>query len=233
MEPILAGKHVVITGGTGALGGAVVHALRVRGAICHVPVAEPGEVESFSLRDDEGVKLAVGVNLRSEEAAKSFFQGVPPLFASVHLAGGFSMAPVAETRLADLEYLLGANVHTCFLACREAVARMRAAGEGGRIVNVSARPALVPTGGMAAYSAAKAAVAALTLSLAEELAPEGIWVNAVVPSTIDTPANRASMPGADFERWPKVEDVAEAIASLVSVENRCVRGALVPVYGRS
>ena len=100
-------------------------------------------------------------------------------------------------------------------------------------MNVSAKPALVPTAGLCAYAMSKAAVAALTLSLAEELKDERIWVNAVVPSTMDTPANRAAMPDADHARWPKVEDVAETIAFLASPENKSTRGALVPVYGRS
>jgi NAD(P)-dependent dehydrogenase (short-subunit alcohol dehydrogenase family) len=86
---------------------------------------------------------------------------------------------------------------------------------------------------MTAYAAAKAAVASLTLSLAEELAAERIWVNAVVPSTMDTPANRRAMPKADFARWPKVEEVAATIALLASPQNAVTRGALVPVYGRS
>ena len=104
---------------------------------------------------------------------------------------------------------------------------------GGRLVNVAARPALVPTPGLSAYAASKAAVAAMTQSLAEELKREGIWVNAVVPSTMDTPANRAAMPSADFAAWPSVDDVAETIAFLASPRNRSTRGALVPVYGRS
>ncbi len=233
MEPTLLGKHVVVTGGTGSLGLAVLKTLRHRGAFCHVPVLDSAELDDFPLRDDPGVHFEEGVDLSSESSTRAFFAGVPALHASVHLAGGFSAAKLADTSFAELQSLLSINVHTCFLSCREAVARIRAGARGGRIVNVAARPALVPTGGVAAYAAAKAAVAALTVSLAEELAPEGIWVNAVVPSTMDTLANRASMPYADFDKWPKVEEVAEAISFLVSPENGCVRGALVPVYGKT
>jgi NAD(P)-dependent dehydrogenase (short-subunit alcohol dehydrogenase family) len=86
---------------------------------------------------------------------------------------------------------------------------------------------------MSAYAASKAAVAALTLSLAEELASHGTWVNAVVPSIIDTPANRQAMPGADHGAWPKPDDIAEAIAFLASPQNAVIRGALVPVYGKT
>ena len=114
-----------------------------------------------------------------------------------------------------------------------AVRKMRASGGSGRIVNVAAKPVLIPTGGLSAYAASKAAVASLTLSLSEELAAESIWVNAVVPSIMDTPANRQAMPKANFDKWPKVQDVAATIAFLASPQNSVSRGALVPVYGRS
>jgi NAD(P)-dependent dehydrogenase (short-subunit alcohol dehydrogenase family) len=123
------------------------------------------------------------------------------------------------------------NATTCFLCCREAVKKM--SGHEGRIVNVAARPVLVPTGQMTAYSASKAAVAALTLSLAEELSDSSIWVNAIVPSIIDTPDNRTAMPNANFETWPKPEEIAETVVFLASPQNTVTRGALVPVYGRS
>ena len=108
-------------------------------------------------------------------------------------------------------------------------------GGGGRIVNVAARPALEPRlgAGMIAYTASKAAVAALTQALGEEVAKDGILVNAVVPSTMDTPANRSAMPKADFSAWPKVEEVAATIVFLASPENKVTRSALVPVYGKS
>jgi NAD(P)-dependent dehydrogenase (short-subunit alcohol dehydrogenase family) len=112
---------------------------------------------------------------------------------------------------------------------------MLAQGTGGRIVNVAARPALEPrTGaGMAAYTIAKSGVAALTMALAEEVAKDGILVNAVAPSTMDTPANRKAMPKANFEKWPKVEDVAATILFLASPDNAVTRGGVVPVYGKS
>src|SRR5262249_57159173 len=105
------------------------------------------------------------------------------------------------------------NFVTAFLCCGAAVKAMTRSGTGGRIVNVAARAALEwrSGAGMAAYAASKAAVATLTAALAEEVAPLGIWVNAVVPSTMDTPANRASMPKADFAAWPKVEEGAATI----------------------
>jgi NAD(P)-dependent dehydrogenase (short-subunit alcohol dehydrogenase family) len=106
---------------------------------------------------------------------------------------------------------------------------------GGRIVNVAARPALEwrSGAGMAVYTASKAGVAALTAALAEEVAKDGILVNAVAPSIMDTPANRQAMPKADYALWPKVEEVAATIAFLASPDNRVTRGAIVPVYGKS
>jgi len=208
------GRNVVVTGGKGALGGAVVALLEARGAVVHVP------------------DIAT-VDLSSEAAATAYYAQLPPVWASIHLAGGFAMAPIADTSLADFEKQWRTNTVTCFLACREAVRAIRATGRGGRIVNVAARPVLVPTGGMTAYVAAKAGVAAITQALAAELRTENILVNAVVPSVIDTPANRAGMPDADHASWPKPAELAEAIAYLASAQNALTSGALVPVYGRA
>lgn len=227
----LTDRNVVVTGASGALGGAVVAALRARGATVFAPTVER-EVPA-SLRS-AGIIATPSIDLGDETAVARFFAGLPSLWASVHLVGGFTMAPIAETKVAELDRMLSLNARTCFLACREAVIAMRrSGGGGGRIVNVVARPALVPAAGagMVAYAASKAAVASITQSLAAEVVAEGIWVNAVAPSIIDTPANRASMPDADFERWPKPEDLARAIAQLASPENRLTSGALVPVYG--
>ncbi|HEY8430602.1 MAG TPA: SDR family NAD(P)-dependent oxidoreductase [Sandaracinaceae bacterium] len=228
-----ANRHVVVTGGAGALGGAVVRALVERGAICHVPVHEPKELDRFPFRDHPRVTVRAGLDLTVESTVQRYYTELPDLWASVHLAGGFAMKPIAETTLEDFLRLMNTNAVTCFLACREAARKLREGGRGGRIVNVAAKPALSPTGGMAAYAASKAVVVSLTQSLAEELAPEGIYVNAVAPSIMDTPRNRADMPRADHSRWPKVEEVAAAVLFLASPESTVARGAIVPVYGRS
>jgi len=145
------------------------------------------------------------------------------------------MAPVGETPKAALMKQVDMNLVTAFLCCRAAVNAMTATGAGGRIVNVAARPALEwRTGaGMVAYAASKAAVAALTVALAEEVVQAGILVNAVAPSIMDTPANRVAMPKADYAAWPKVEEVAATILFLAAPENKVTRGGVVPVYGRS
>ena len=178
--------------------------------------------------------LAVN-DLADEATVARVYDGVPQLWASIHLAGGFAMSPVAETGKAALMRQLDMNFVTCFLCCRAAVNAFARSGEGGRIVNVAARPALEwrSGAGMAAYTASKAAVAALTVALAEEVAKDGILVNAVAPSILDTAANRAAMPKADHAKWPKVEAVAATILFLASPDNQVTRGAIVPVYGRS
>ncbi len=235
-------RHVVVTGGTGALGTADVGRLLGAVAVCHVPNLDAGEMAEYPYRDDGRVRLVGGVDLTSEQAVDAFYDDLPELWASIHLAGGFAMAPIAETGAAAFADQIDTNALTCFLCCRAAARRI---GESptsdggrpaaGRIVNVAARPALEPRlgAGMVAYTAAKAAVAAITQSLAEELAGEYIWVNAVAPSILDTPANRAAMPDADHSAWPKLDDVAETIAFLASPDNRTTRGGVIPVYGRS
>src|SRR5580704_4368848 len=155
---------------------------------------------------------------------------LPPLWASVHLAGGYAGGPFVDTTLEGFRRQLDMNVTTAFLCCREAVRSMRRGG-GGRIVNVCSKAALVPSGGAVAYAVAKAGVAALTRSLAEEVKSENIFVNAVAPSIIDTIANRAAMPKADTSRWPKPSEIAKTILWLASPENGLTTGAVVPVYG--
>lgn len=221
-------RHAVITGGTGALGSAVVGRLLADDVRCHVTYVEERELAAFA--HTAAVDLQ-RVDVFDEAAVKALYAGLPQLDASVHLVGGFAMKPIAETTLADFERMFRLNAVSAFLCCREAIARMR--GRGGRIVNVAARPAAVPTPGMVAYATAKSAVAALTTALSAEVAAEGIYVNAVLPSIMDTPQNRAAMPKADFAAWPKVGEVAETIAFLAGERNTLTSGALIPVYGRS
>ena len=237
-----AGSHVVVTGGTGALGRAVIVALRAAGAVCHVPNLVAAELDDFPYASDPGVHIGRGVDLADEAAVRRFYQALPPLWASIHLAGGFAMAPIGEVSAEDFMSQFRMNALSCFLCSAAAVSAFRARKEpgpagapGGRIVNVAARPALEPRlgAGMVAYTASKSAVAALTQALAQETTDEQIWVNAVAPSVLDTPANRAAMPAADHRRWVSPTDLAEMIAFLASPANRVTRGAVIPVYGGS
>ncbi len=229
------GLDVVVTGGTGALGTAVTGLLLAAGARVHIPNLDAAELEGFAHAGHDRVAVTPGIDLADRDAVDRFYESVPGLWASIHLAGGFAMAPLAESDETDFAAMMTVNALTCFLCCRAAARRMRAEGTGGRIVNIAARPALEPRqgAGMALDAASKAAVATLTQALGEELAPDGIWVNAVAPSILNTPANRAAMPDADHAAWPSVEDVARVIGFLASPANASARGGVVPVYGRS
>jgi NAD(P)-dependent dehydrogenase (short-subunit alcohol dehydrogenase family) len=232
MEMDFSNKHIVVTGGTGALGSAVVGALLAAGASCTVPYQHEAEAQRFPHRDDPKVKLIAVADLADEAMVAKVYDGLK-LWASIHIAGGFAAGKVADTGQAALVAQLDSNLVSCFLCCRAALSAMAAGG--GRIVNVAARPALEwrSGAGMAAYTVAKAGVAALTVALAEEAAKDGILVNAVAPSIMDTPANRTAMPKADHALWPKVGEVAATILFLASPDNRVTRGAIVPVYGKS
>ncbi|KAB2854223.1 MAG: SDR family NAD(P)-dependent oxidoreductase [Bauldia sp.] len=228
-------KNVIVTGGAGALGVAVITALSVAGATCYVPCLTDHEAQRLGQHKVSRVSATVVGDLADEHAVETFFTGVPDLWASIHLAGGFAFGPFAELGKVGLMQQIEMNLVTAALCCRAAVAAMQRTGRGGRIVNVAARPALEwRTGaGMVAYTASKAGVAALTVALAEEVVQMGILVNAVAPSILDTPANREAMPNADHAKWPKVDEVAATILFLASPENKVTRGAIVPVYGKS
>jgi len=227
-------KSIVVTGGTGALGAAVVAVLIARGARCIVPYRNEAEAQRYVHRGGKNVTMVAAGDLADEDVVGKIYDGLK-LWASIHIAGGFAMSAIEDTDKAALMAQLDGNLVSCFLCCRAAVKAMKAAGGGGRIVNVAARPALEPRSGtgMIAYTIAKSGVAALSAALAEEVAKDGILVNAVAPSIMDTVANRKAMPKADFTKWPKVEDVAATIVYLASPDNAVARGGTVPVYGQS
>jgi NAD(P)-dependent dehydrogenase (short-subunit alcohol dehydrogenase family) len=229
-----ADRHVVVTGGTGALGAAVVGALLEAGAVCHVPYRSEGQAVAFPHRNHDRVRLVPCGDLADETVVTRYYDALTPLWASIHLAGGFAFAPLAQSDQTLLLGQLQTNLVSTYLCCRAAVAAFRRTGAGGRLVNVASRQALEPRLGsnMTAYACAKAGVAALTVALGEELAKEDILVNAVAPSILDTPANRNAMSNAHFAAWPKVEDVAQMILFLASPENHATRGAVIPVYGK-
>jgi NAD(P)-dependent dehydrogenase (short-subunit alcohol dehydrogenase family) len=228
-------RHVVVTGGTGALGTAVVGELLASGAICHVPYYVEAEEQRFAHRGHPRVKLIGNANLGSQTVVQRIYDSVPKLWASIHLAGGYAAWPIAETDETQLLGMIRNNLLSCFLCCAASVASMRKAGGGGRIVNIAARPALEPrTGaGSVGYTVSKAGVAALTQSLAAEVVKEDILVNAIAPSTLDTEANRQAMPKADHAAWPKPAEVATIICNLAAPSNHATTGAVIPVYGRA
>ena len=224
-------RTVIVTGGTGTLGRAVVGALLAAGARCRIPYIIDAEAASFPHKNN--VTLVQGADLTEEAGVARLYDGVANLWASIHIAGGFAMSDLVDTDKAAMMHMLNMNFVTCHLCCRAAVRGFGA--DGGRIVNIAARPALEPRlgAGMTAYATSKAAVAAFSQALAEEVAGRNILVNAIAPSIIDTPANRAAMPKADHAAWPKPEEIAAMIAFLASPENKVTTGAVVPVPGRT
>lgn len=226
------GRNVIVTGGTGALGRGVVALLVERGARVHIPCFDQAELKDFPWQDHEQVHISHPVDLADEASVSDYFAGVPDLWASVHIAGGFAFTPIPEATLDVLDQQVRMNTATCLLCCREASRHMKG---GGRIVNVTARPALDARQGarLTPYVVSKSGVAAITQALSTELLDQDILVNAIAPSTIDTPSNREAMADADFDSWVKPEDAAEVVAFLASPRNRVVSGALVPVYGKA
>jgi NAD(P)-dependent dehydrogenase (short-subunit alcohol dehydrogenase family) len=229
----LAGKVVAVTGGSGQLGTAVVRAALAAGArvasLDHA--AAPRDTAAL-----EGALAFGGFDLAEPDAAARALDQVVEklggLDALVNVAGTFRFENLADGSLETWDLLYRVNLRTAVSASRAALPHLFRRG-GGRIVNVGALAAANrAAGGMGAYTASKAGVLKLTEALAAELKDHGITVNAVLPSTIDTPANRADMPKADFSRWVAPQDLASVIVFLLSDEARAVTGALIPVAGR-
>ncbi len=226
-----ANRTIIVTGGTGALGRAVVGSLLDAGARCHLPYVVEAEAASFPHKDR--VTLVGHCELTNEDDVARLYAGVTDLWASIHIAGGFAMGGVADTDKSGMLDMLNTNFVTCYLCCRAAVQGFGTGGGRIRQHRGAAQIGAAARRGMAPYAASKAAVAAFTQALAAEVAGRGILVNAVAPSVIDTPANRAAMPKADHAAWPKPEEIAATIAFLASPDNKVTTGAIVPVPGRT
>lgn len=230
-----------MTGGTGGLGGAVTETLLAQGWRCLVPFAVAREAEALEQRVADGSARArlslLEADLFDEDAVARVVAeadtAAAPLEAVVNLVGGFD-APgrVHETPYERFEAQLRTNLRATYLVSAAALRGMLAR-EGGSIVCVSSRAALQPFSGAAGYVTAKAAVLALVAALAADYTGDGIRTNAIIPSVIDTPANRASQPDADHSRWVSPREIANVIAFLCSADSNAVSGAQVPVYGRA
>jgi NAD(P)-dependent dehydrogenase (short-subunit alcohol dehydrogenase family) len=227
-------RSALVTGGTGGLGAAVTAALLDDGWRVTVPWVAERELSRVQERD--GLTL-VQADLSDEDAVAKAVDAAAshdgaPLGAVVNLVGGFASGPkVHETALADFQAQFDLNVTPTFLVTRAALPRLIAAG-GGSIVCVGTRAALEPFPGGAAYAASKSAVLTFVKAVAKEYRDEGVRCNAILPSVIDTPANRASMPDADFDKWPKAEEIADVVRFLCSGASALTSGAWLPVYGR-
>ena len=225
---------VLLTGGTGAVGGAVVDALLDEG--WHVVATWLVPEERARVQERPGLELVQADLLHEEtveEVSAQAARGPGGLRAVVNLVGGYSAgALLHETTLDDFERLFRLNLRPTFLVIRAAVPHLLAAG-GGSVVCVSARAAVQPFAMAAAYISSKAAVLALAQAVAADYRDQGIRCNAVLPSVVDTAANRAAQPDADHSRWVAPQEIAGVIRFLCSSESAPVSGAAVPVYGRA
>ena len=235
----LRGKVALITGAAGNLGRAVAHRLHAE----QVKLVLTDRSEEGLRRVAEAIGAALDV-FQTVVADISEPEEVPALIDKtlhafgrldilVNVAGGFRMASVLDMAPLDWEALFNLNTKTAFLTSAAAARAMKSTETRGRIINIGARAALAGGPGLAAYSASKAAVLRLTESMAAELLEDRITVNAVLPSTLDTPANRQAMPDADPGAWVSPASLAEVIAFLASEAARDISGAAIPVYGRA
>jgi NAD(P)-dependent dehydrogenase (short-subunit alcohol dehydrogenase family) len=218
------GRTVLLTGTSGALGSGLAAAFRSAGAsVVGVDRAEP---DARAIVD--GVRYEA-VDLTDDARVGALFDDIGTPWAAVHTVGGFApQSPLADLDLDELGQQLSLNLVTSAVITKHALRLMRPADEG-RIVLTASRAASVTKGVGFSYSVSKQAVLHLVRMAAEEVAGTGVTVNAVVPSIIDTPANRASMPKADHDRWPKIPDIAKAYVYLASPAAFLVNGAALPV----
>lgn len=230
-------KVVLVAGGTGGLGTSVSLAFLAEGA--RTLVTYRTEAEYQSLREAAGPRVSLlegrATDVTDVDAVHSFVDEVVALYGRLDVlvntvggyAGGIKLWNV-EPR--TFEQMLALNLRSGFALSRAAVVPMLKQKQGA-IVNVAARAAVDHGGGAAAYAASKAAAVAMMDSLAEDLKGTGVRVNSILPSIIDTEANRRAMPDADFQKWPKPEDIARVVLFLASDEACVVHGASIPVYG--
>lgn len=230
----LSDRVALVTGGTGALGRAVVRRLLAGGAQVHVSWRREQEQADFAAYMGADARTVVlhQADLSTPAEVSRLFDALASepgrLDILACIAGGFTSGPIEATTPDAWDRMIAINATSAFLCCRAAVPLLRAARQGGRIITVAARPAV--EGGathMSAYAASKAAVLSLTYSLAKELLRAGITVNAIVPSILDTPANRAAMPGADTASWLPPEKVAEVVAFLAGAGAGLVTGSAI------
>ena len=203
---------IVVTGASGALGQEVCKVLAENGF-------EVAPIRGVDLTDADAAQRAIS------EIADS----TGPIQGLVNVAGGFAWETVMDGDVSTWDRMWAMNVQTALNACRSTVPFL---GAGGSIVNIGSAAAAKADVGKGAYAASKSGVARLTESLAEELKSKGVRVNAVLPSIIDTPANRKDMPDADFDSWVTTRELADVIAFLLSDKASGITGALVPVTGR-
>lgn len=220
-------RSVVVTGAQGALGVHVVNRYLKEG--CDViGISRSSQRPSFETKNSGTLRwISVDVS-DSSEVKEKFPSDVDVL---IHCAGGFRFVATDQFTDDDLDFLMNTNLKSALLLTRQVLPRMKERNFG-RIVFVGAKATLSPTAGMGLYTASKAGLNALTASLADEVRHFDINVNTILPSIIDTPANRNDMPHADFSTWVSPSDLAEIIFSFTQPWGKSINGALIPVGGR-
>jgi NAD(P)-dependent dehydrogenase (short-subunit alcohol dehydrogenase family) len=229
-------QAIVVTGAFGSLGAATALAAVKLGARVALIGRAPEAPATLAAELSARAVFLTGVELADETAAKKAIDAAQAqlqgLDVLINSAGSFRWQTVADGDPATWDSQFQSNLKSAVNACWAAIPHLRAS-RAGRIINVGAVAALKAAAGMGAYTASKSGVHRLTESLAAELKDAGITVNAVLPSTIDTPANRAAMPKADFSTWVTPESLANVILFLASEEAKDINGALLPVKGRT
>ncbi len=224
---------VLVAGGTGALGTAVVQELLDAGYGCELTWIVDVERERIESALGDRVSLVRADLTDPDGGVAAAVADVDDLEAVVNLVGGYSSGPlVHETDPADFRRMIDLNLTPAFLLAREAMPRLVERG-GGAFVGVSARAALRPFAGAAGYIAGKAALLAFVQALDAEYKSKGVRANAILPSVIDTPANRAAQPDADYSKWVDPSAIAKVVRFLVSDHSETMSGAAVPVYGKA
>jgi len=228
-------RTAIVTGGTGGLGSAVVERLLADGWRAVVPWIAETELERLPEREHLDLIKAdlFDPDSVTQVVATATADPAAPLRGVVNLVGGFAVGGrVHETPVQEFDAQFRVNLRPTYLMTRAALPHLIEAGTGS-IVCVGTRAALQPFSGAAGYIASKAAVMAFTQAVAAEYRDDRVRCNAIVPSVIDTPANRAAMPNADHDRWVKPSEIAAVISFLLSPDSEPINGAAVPVYGRA
>jgi NAD(P)-dependent dehydrogenase (short-subunit alcohol dehydrogenase family) len=231
----VSGEVAIVTGGTGALGQAISATLLQGGVTVAIPYAVPAEraaLEGRLTAEQRARVHALPADVTDETAVAKFVQTVRERYgrvdALVNVVGGFAGGDLVSTPLAEWERMMKLNLTSVVIACRAVLPGMIAA-RSGRIVNIASRAVVPPQGGFIAYTVSKAAVITLTQALAQEVKPHRVTVNTVLPSTMDTEANRRAMPDADRSGWVSTQDVANVVAYLLSDRAAAISGAVIPV----